>query len=145
MSYEIVKHWTSKAGLKAWVLLVNGGSHHCGYVEIPEALLDKNFYDYICDGEETLHIAVHGGVTYQGVPQWADGIKVIGYDCAHAGDKLKCPKQFIGSLRERLYEDSYGVWRDEEYCINECESMADQLINLIPKLGFNDEIQNSNG
>lgn len=83
MSYEIVKHWTSKAGLKAWVLLVNGGSHHCGYVEIPEALLDKNFYDYICD--------------------------------------------------------------DEEYCINECESMADQLINLIPKLGFNNEIQNSNG
>lgn len=99
MSYEIVKHWTSKAGLKAWVLLVNGGSHHCGYVEIPEALLDKNFYDYICDDEETLHIAVHGGVTYQGVPQWTDGIKVIGYDCAHAGDKLKCPKQFIGSIR----------------------------------------------
>ena len=117
MSYKIVKSWTTKAGLDACVLLVNDGSHHCGYVEVPEAIGHLDFYTW---RESTVDISVHGGVTYQGTPEWANGKQVIGFDCAHAGDKTKYS-----------YLEDNDVWRDEEYCVNECESMAEQLMALM--------------
>nr|DAV70467.1 MAG TPA: hypothetical protein [Caudoviricetes sp.] len=120
MSHKIVKSWKTKAGLDACVLLVNDGSHHCGYVEVPEAIGHLDFYTW---RESTVDISVHGGVTYQGTPEWANGKQVIGFDCAHAGDKTKYS-----------YLEDNDVWRDEEYCVNECESMAEQLINLVPKI-----------
>ena len=42
MAHEIAKEWTTKAGLKAYVLYVNN-SHHCGYVEAPEDLMSGEF------------------------------------------------------------------------------------------------------
>lgn len=35
MSYETENDWTTKAGYRAVCLMVNDGSHRCGYVEIP--------------------------------------------------------------------------------------------------------------
>lgn len=129
--FKVVKSWVTKAGLDACVLLVNDGSHHCGYVEVPEAIGHLDFYEW---DEDTVDISVHGGVTYQGKPEWANGKQVIGFDCAHAGDKQKCPEKFKGTSMEQCFMYMEGTWRDEEYCVNECESMAEQLINLVPKV-----------
>lgn len=131
MSYKVVKSWVTKAGLNAYVLLVKDGSYHCGYVEVPETINHLNFYD---GGGDIVHISVHGGVTYQGKTKWANDKKIIGFDCAHVGDKQKCPEYLKGTYIEQVYTNLDGVWRDEEYCVNECESMAEQLINLVPKV-----------
>lgn len=131
MTYKVVKSWVTKAGLNACVLLVNDGSHHCGYVEVPEAILHLDFESW---GDDSPSIGVHGGVTYQGIPDWSNGKEVIGFDCAHAGDMMKCPEKYKGTSLEHLSMYNGGTWRDEEYCINECESMAEQLIDLVPKV-----------
>ena len=131
MSYKTVKSWVTKAGLNAYVLLVNGGTHHCGYVEVPEAISHLNFYNW---KDDVVVISVHGGVTYQGKAEWADGKQVIGFDCAHCDDMQKCPEHLKGTSMEIMFMDTTGIWRDEEYCVNECESMAEQLINLVPKV-----------
>ena len=130
-THKIVKSWTTEAGLPAVVLLVNDGSHHCGYVVVPDSLVDKDSFDY--DMENYTNIYVHGGVTYLGVlPQLEDKI-AIGFDCAHYGDLMKCPEKYKGTPLEGLHMYSEGVWRDEQYCTNECESMAKQLMAMLPK------------
>lgn len=92
---ELVKTWDTKVGLKAWIFLVRN-SHHCGYVAVPSDLPDT-------------HINVHGGVTYDGYPKWANGDRVLGFDCAHAGDAC------FG------YQEEGDIWRDESFCIDQCE------------------------
>lgn len=108
---KLVKNWKTTTGLEAWIWLVRN-SHHCGYVQIPKKLKDEDFYNFT-DDSNTLE--VHGGVTYQGTPDWSDGVQVVGYDCAHAGDAC------FG------YADEGDVWRDEEFCVEQCESLAKQL------------------
>ena len=127
---KIVKSWTTEAGLPAVVLLVNG-SHHRGYVALPTDLADKDFIGY--GSGEYVDISVHGGVTYQdALPELEDKI-VIGFDCAHAGDLMKCPEKYKGTDMENMFMYSDGVWRDEQYCTDECESMAKQLMAMLPK------------
>lgn len=128
-THKIVKSWTTEAGLPAVVLLVNDGSHHCGYVALPADLADKDFINY----DSEVCISVHGGVTYQdALPQLEDKI-VIGFDCAHAGDLMKCPEKYKGTAMENMFMYSDGEWRDEQYCTDECESMAKQLMAMLPK------------
>lgn len=130
-THKIVKSWTTEAGLPAVVLLVKDGSFHCGYVALPADLADKDFLGY--GSGECANISVHGGVTYQdALPQLEDKI-VIGFDCAHAGDLMKCPEEYKGTPLEGLHTYSDGVWRDEQYCTDECESMAKQLMAMLPK------------
>ena len=130
-THKIVKSWTTEAGLPAVILLVNDGSHHCGYVALPADLADKDFIGY--GSGECVDISVHGGVTYQdALPQLEDKI-VIGFDCAHWGDLMKCPEKYKGTGMENMSMYSEGVWRDEQYCIDECESMAKQLMAMLPK------------
>lgn len=117
-THKIVKSWTTEAGLPAVILLVNDGSHHCGYVALPADLTDRNFTGY--DSGEWADINVHGGVTYQDALPWLEDKIAIGFDCAHAGDKTK-------------YSGSWGDWRDESFCITQCESMAKQLMAMLPK------------
>lgn len=131
MTYKVIKTWTTKVGLDACILLVRDGSHHCGYVEVPGAILHLDFEGW---GDNLSDISVHGGVSYQGKPEWSGGKKVIGFDCAHYGDLLKCPEKYKGTGMEHVSMYKEGVWRDEDYCVNECEAMAEQLINLVPKV-----------
>lgn len=128
-THKIVKSWTTEAGLPAVILLVNDGSHHCGYVALPADLADKDFINF---GSEVC-ISVHGGVTYQdALPQLGDKI-AIGFDCAHYGDLMKCPEKYKGTPLEGMHMYTEGVWRDEQYCTDECESMAKQLMAMLPK------------
>lgn len=117
-THKIVKSWTTEAGLPAVILLVNDGSHHCGYVALPADLTDKNFTGY--NSGEWADINVHGSVTYQDSLPQLDNKIVIGFDCAHFPDRTK-------------YSGSRGTWRDEQFCTRECEYMAKQLMAMLPK------------
>jgi hypothetical protein len=79
---------------------------------------------------------VHGGLTYSGgsaeYPAASDGLWWFGYDCAHYGD-AKSP-EYCAQSRERypdnpiLWDSEYdGEYRDLDYCVAECESLARQI------------------
>lgn len=116
-THVVVKDWVTKAGIRAVILLVNNGSHHCGYVALPGKLSHMNFTGYNGDGPYG-DISVHGGVTWQDPLKLMNNQNAIGFDCAHAGDKTTYSN----------WEDD--VWRDEAYCIKQCESMASQVRQL---------------
>lgn len=140
--------WVTGAGFRAVVTRYKT-AHRCGYVgvskehplyrvrynEPTEHLLPlpddepvgrRGIIPLLCWDKEkgvTPDIAfdVHGGVTYSGP---LDGhildsdLWWFGFDCAHAGD----------ALRET---DSVGEFRSVEYCFEECESLARQLVSRV--------------
>lgn len=112
---RIVKDWETKSGLRAVIMHMNN-SHLCGYVELPNTLSSKNFTGYNGDEEEVCYVNVHGGVTWQDSLEEMGGLNTVGFDCAHAGDKT--------------WFNPNGVPRTEEFCINECEQLAEQLRDL---------------
>ena len=97
----------------------------------------RNIIDIICYDSEAPRIGilfdVHGGVTFSegGKYPVESDLWWFGYDCAHSGDS---PDRNLisGEYREsRLkYMNNYGEVRTLEYCISECESLADQLIEV---------------
>lgn len=121
---KVIKDWTTASGLRAVILLVRG-SHHCGYVELPEHLGKPDY-----DESPIMELNVHGGVTYAGELPEMDSKYVAGYDCAHYGDLMKCPEELKGTSMEHSFMYSEGIWRDVDYCTNECESLAKQLVNI---------------
>lgn len=121
---KVIKNWITESGLRAVILLVRG-SHHCGYVELPEHLGKPGYDEY-----PIMELNVHGGVTYADHLDEMDGKYVVGYDCAHYGDLMKCPEELKGTSMEHSFMYSDGVWRDVDYCTNECESLANQLVNI---------------
>jgi hypothetical protein len=140
--YRIEKQW-EHAGCQCVVIVVQLG-HRCGYVGIdkthplygveyyenPEVLQrhlerlktqptgERGALSIFCwDGESVspeMLFNVHGSITYSG---GGDGYPVesdrwfYGFDCAHNGD------------------DEIGG-RSLEYCMQECESLAEQLLGI---------------
>lgn len=105
----IEKDWITKAGVRAVVL--NTG-HRCGYIEVKEdSPLCNVHYNNIC-------MEVHGGLTYSARDSRYLPTKGwwLGFDCAHLGDATAWCNR--------------GVLRSLDYCVNECESMATQLVKL---------------
>lgn len=121
---KVIKDWVTASGLRAVILLVRG-SHHCGYVEVPEHLGKPDY-----DESPIMELNVHGGVTFADHLDEMDGKYVVGYDCAHYGDLMKCPEELKGTSMEHSFMYSEGIWRDVDYCTNECESLANQLVNI---------------
>lgn len=146
MTYKIIKQWKTKVDLEATILLTHE-SHHCGYVEIPKDSIfylkkyrDKmpEFADYVKNEDidcchpnaPTLAILfdIHGGITFSDHPNWGEEDKerwIFGYDCAHYGD--------VTYFTEEAAKDMIqlgGTWKDKNYCINECESLAKQIVDL---------------
>lgn len=127
MTFKVEKSWVTKAGLPAVVVWVND-SHRCGYVELTK---DSIFYG-ITDEREvhpTIHksindLDVHGGVTFFGTSYWIDSDTedsnfFVGFDCAHAGDATR-------------YSPAEGILRSLDYCTEECERLAKQLMSTDP-------------
>ena len=71
------------------------------------------------------NVSVHGGVTFSGHLIELGNKWVFGYDCAHYGDKTLCPPELLNLGLEDMFSD--GIWRDEDFCIEGCESLAKQL------------------
>lgn len=74
----------------------------------------------------TLAMRIHGGLTYAadhepfGKP---DGLWWFGFDCAHAGDL--CPGM------ERYGFHDGDIYRDQQYVVAECQSLAAQLARIV--------------
>lgn len=100
------------------------------------------------DAEDGIEICmalhVHGGVTWaeDHVPnEEPDGLWWFGFDCGHAGDlnpamneqlgremlKSFMPPETFAALESVFKDMKRGVWRDQQYVVSECQSLAAQL------------------
>ena len=109
------KEWKTEAGLEAAVVIHPAG-HRCGYVRMPAE------HPYHGLGYDEMSICVHGGVTYS--EEHDDGMW-IGFDCAHYEDAPD-PKFVNEDFKMVFYKG--GVVRTLEFCVEECESIAKQLM-----------------
>jgi len=91
-------------------------------------------------------LQVHGGCNYA---EEADGRWWFGFDCGHAGDYLpygdnvdkmlgemveSMPKEARATMRRIVNGERHGaVYRDQQYVVSECQSLAAQL-NAIVKV-----------
>ena len=127
------------------------GGHLCGYVQIPA----DHPYHHKC--YENMDINVHFGLTFGevSVGHW------IGFDCGHTGDIVPSMKLLKDTSYSHIAElfpipdelkDSWLFnpnYKNIDYCIDQCKSMADQLVqiarandpNLINKMIGTDEIK----
>ena len=157
MSNEVKKDWITKAGLRAVVLFVNDSHHcgyvalekdhplyGVSYGEKHPALRwdllegaqtgDRGVFSLLKaslrdEGDTTtspdVFFDVHGSITYASegddYPAKGDGLWWYGFDCAHAGDLTQ------RDLREGWKSEADGVFRDEAFCIAQCEKLAEQL------------------
>jgi len=127
MDYKVEKDWIHN-GLRCVVILSTTLGHRCGYVGVPKdnPLFEKDYR------EIDFLIEVHGGLTYSGggneskYPVKSD-LWWFGYDCAHSGDGkdlLNCKPEV---LKLEIKFPTGGVVRTLDYCITECERMAEQI------------------
>lgn len=156
MSYQIEKDWITKAGLRAVVILVTDLGHRCGYVGLTkkhplygipyneesaylkfpekENIGKRGILAVICsNGKATPEVVfdVHGSITYSGgrdYPVKSDGLWWFGFDCGHLGDGREASFHEISGLRNLYADDPI---RDTEFCVQECESLAQQLVDRI--------------
>lgn len=119
------KAWVTQAGLPARVQIMPMG-HRCGYVGVSKEVFEGKGYD-------DLDIEVHGGLTYARDEE--DGLRWYGFDCAHLGDARDV--NLMDAEHKEMYEkyhmgfnDGTDTIKSLDYCINECESMANQLKQL---------------
>lgn len=155
MSNNVVKDWTTKAGLRAVVLFVNG-SHHCGYVAVPKdhplhgvgysdkhPLLRRSAIDDKPIGARGVFSLLKAGLAEEGEEAtspdvffdvhgsitYSDGGDT--YPAAGEGlwwygyDCAHAGDAQKGRLAE--YRSPGDVFRDADYCIGECERFAEQL------------------
>lgn len=131
MTFKTEKDWTTQAGLRA-VVVIHPAGHRCGYVGVPAGnkYHGKEYDDVPAD--------VHGGLTYAGgsgdYPAPAEGLWWLGYDCAHLGD-ANDPELMQGEYKEIfMRRGQIGCEGDSvkslDYCVQECESLANQLIEV---------------
>ncbi len=82
---------------------------------------------------------VHGSITYAaGSPDYPIESKNLwwfGYDCAHAGDARDLEQMHMfeddETLRSVFADSEHGVIRTLAFCREQCESLAQQLIDRI--------------
>lgn len=89
--------------------------HRCGYLNIPKdhALYEVNYE------EIEKYFQVHGGITFSGNLPFIDpNLFWFGYDCSHHNDKTSF--------------NPNGIERTLDYCIKECEFLAEQIAEETP-------------
>ncbi|MGL4638850.1 MAG: hypothetical protein ACRCVX_03830 [Shewanella sp.] len=161
MSYQIKKEWVTQSGFKAVILLTEMGHHcgyvgltndhalygkdyseHCMALTVPsEPIGKRGIIPLVChDGRASPDIVfdVHGSITYSGgnpdYPIKSDGLWWFGFDCGHSGDG-KSP-EYLTEMRQK-YPGFPSMWRDDgefrdvDYCVAECESLARQMIDRV--------------
>ena len=109
------------------------GGHLCGYVAIP---IDHPYYQKPYDD---MNIGVHGGLTFGECSDkhW------IGFDCAHLGDYTPSLEQMrkyfekieLFTIRKKLENFTLlnPSYKNINFCIEECKSMAEQLNSKFKK------------
>ena len=104
------------------------------------AIGKRSIIDLLCldSGHPRIGILfdVHGGITYSGGGLLSDypiqsNLWWFGYDCAHYGDAADIDQIESEALRKlKLQYSTGGVVRSLDYCVAECESLAEQLSDL---------------
>lgn len=125
-------HWCGYVGVPADHPL--HGKAYTDKISVPQEMIEREVdidkigvINLFCQIEEptaeacalVLAFDIHGGITYaaNGAPGAdVEGLWWFGFDCAHAGD--------VSSLD---MQGPMGIYRSEEYVIDECKSLADQL------------------
>ena len=130
MGYTVEKDFVTKAGLRAVVIIClrDDGTKRsrCGYVAVPESF---SSFGKVYDG---VAIDCRRGLTYSSHPDGQDSYPVtsesklhwFGFDCAHYGD---------ANIEPDYIDIKYpigGTVRTLEYCEDQCESIAAQLVEL---------------
>ena len=135
--HTIEKVWDYN-GLKCVVLMNNNSGHRCGYVGLP---LGNPYFGLHHDRPEVSNMNVHGGLTFSsGNPGEKYPIKTpigeflwwFGYDCGHFQDGLDMtvmPEKAAAIHRKYHDTEEYPI-RSLDYCIKECENLADQLASV---------------
>lgn len=98
------------------------GGHLCAYVDLPSnnKFFNKNYKD--------IEIVCHGGLTYS---QEIHGKWRIGFDCGHSYDYIPSIENFKKSNDEmKKFKEKFPIYRNIEFCINECCIIVDQLEDL---------------
>jgi len=123
MSRTIEKDWITQAGLHAVVVHIASrmgfGEWRCGYVGVPKThpWFGKGYND-----EGPINCDVHGGLTYADNTLYVQpddtDLWWFGYDCAHFDDGVY----------------GYGDRKELSFCVEECENLANQLVNYKPSL-----------
>jgi hypothetical protein len=93
-------------------------------------------------------LQVHGGVNFadDSLPQdEPDGGRWwFGFDCSHAGDYLPTINDKLGRMVARMPEHmrnemrrtiERAVYRDQQYVVGECQSLAAQLVAIVAVIG----------
>jgi hypothetical protein len=107
------------------------GGFLCGCVKIP------NNHVFYCKPYDDISVDCHYGLTF-GKKDSQENYW-IGFDCAHSGDytpsteKLKKEDDYLSRLfpipkEFKEYALFNPIYRNIDYCINECKSIVDQLI-----------------
>jgi len=114
--YKGYKCYMSKGPMLNW----------CGYVILPK---DHKFYEKYYD---EVDVSVHGGITYSDYEDPDDKEKgwTIGFDCAHAWDKIAKPKAMrdIYYKMDKLYPTlREEIYRDKDYVEQEIKDLVNQL------------------
>lgn len=139
MSINLEKEWTSKNGHLCQVISNNRG-FRCGYVFIDKnnSLHGKDYDSSLSDeNEESIvsYFSVHGGITFaSNGDEFSHNAKnkklwCFGFDCAHCYDAydpelLKDRNPYYSGLQSR---ESGSIIRTLQFCIEECESLSEQL------------------
>jgi hypothetical protein len=99
------------------------GGHLCGYVDLPED------HPWFGKGYDDIEVEIHGGLTYA-EPRKSDdedNLYTIGFDCAHYGDLLPSILKLKKSgVLSELYNDFTEIYKNFNYAIEECKSLAEQ-------------------
>lgn len=116
------KTWITKAGYPA-VVVVQPMGHRCGYVQIPKDHPEAG-KDY-----DDIEVSVHGEITYSSKNTKGT---VFGFDCAHWGDapNLNLMEPEYRKVYDEFEMPQTGTVRSLEFCIEQCESMAEQFKQL---------------
>jgi hypothetical protein len=109
------------------------GGSLCGYICIPKD------HPYFGKDYDAIEIDAHGGLTYS---KFEEEEYWIGFDCSHAFDYLpsteylrKIEPSISRMAYEKLSEElkKYPlfnpIYRNVRYCIEECKSMVNQVLN----------------
>jgi len=110
-------------GYRCIILWQGEMGHFCGYVVLPK---DSGYREYGADD-----LVAHGGITFQGEPNnwpFLKGEYLIGFDCAHAGDKMYPHYQRVPLLGKfPLLQMKDVTFRNIPYVEQEIRDLVDQL------------------
>lgn len=161
MTFNVEKDWTTRAGFRAVVIMTDMGhrcgyvgvpethplygvpyNEHCDALTFPagETLGKRGVISLLCAGGEKaspeIVFDVHGGITYsggRGAYPVESGLWWFGYDCGHAGDapSPEAVADRVARMGSVFYPSPDEVHRTLDYCVGECESLAEQLTSRL--------------